>query len=172
MLSLISLSLYAAFNNGMKIWQRLNQRYGIEDLYIFLDRFTVDIQNACRLQGWRFQGKEDGFELPTLIDSPRLGRVTVGKATYSYNQQARTLSRSQADFSQLYESKRDNARLIGNIQSLVFEYYFFDKQKKEYFWLREYLGDNLPLAIRVELVYDDGKGKREFSKIVDIPVGG
>ena len=93
MLSVISLAIYATFNNGIKIWQKINKPIPQEDLYIFLDRFVSDVKNTFKFTGLNFLGKVDRLEFPALVDSPRLNKKTVGQVVYFYNSTSGALNR-------------------------------------------------------------------------------
>ena len=171
LLSLVSLAIYTTFNNGLRIWYRINAQLFEEDVNILFDRFARDVKNSCRFSGMHFLGSPDKLELVTLLDSPRMAKHTVGVVIYFYSEQSEILNREERDFSQVYNN--DNGRVmqsLKNIVSLKFQYYAYDSEKKQYVWLDEWLDDSLPLAVRMELEFDHGAGTDKFSKTVSIPI--
>ena len=171
-LSIISLAIYSTLNNGIKIWQKINIETPGEGLNIFLERFCSDLRNSFNFSNIDLLGQEDMLEFPTLVNSPRLNKRTVGQVVYSYNSMSGTLNREQRDFSQIYREETGRVvQLLKNIKSLKFRYYFYDTEMKEYFWLDEWQKENLPLAVRVQLELND-TGTIRFTKTVSIPAGG
>ncbi|MCM8782371.1 MAG: prepilin-type N-terminal cleavage/methylation domain-containing protein [Candidatus Omnitrophica bacterium] len=172
-LSVVALAIYASLNNGIKIWQMVNKTLPEEDLNIFFDKFSLDIRNAFKFAGINFLGTKDALEFPTLVNSPRLQKRTVGKVIYTYVPRNRMLNRYQVDFDGVYSGETDRGLLqsLKNVTSLNFQYYFYDKERKEYLWQDEWLKGGLPLAIKVEMEFDNGRETKKFAKTVGIPSG-
>ena len=127
-LSVISLAVYATFNNGLKIWQKVNTPSADQDIVIFFDKFTGDLRNCLKFKGISFAGDSSSLEIPTLVNSANLGKKTIGRVAYVYDQQAKALSRKQNDYSQLYGREEGVSQgVLKNLSSLKFEYYFYDK---------------------------------------------
>lgn len=170
-LSVVALAIYAAFNNGIKIWQKVNQPLAEEDLDIFLDKFAADLRNTFKFTGIKFLGAKDWLGFPTLVSSLGLEKRTPGQVIYFYDAQTKTLSRKQKDFAQVYAEEEGTInQTLRNLRGLKFQYYVYDKDKKEYLWLEEWLREDLPLAVRIELEVIDGEKINKFSKTVGIPV--
>ncbi|MCM8796060.1 MAG: prepilin-type N-terminal cleavage/methylation domain-containing protein [Candidatus Omnitrophica bacterium] len=170
-LSVVGLAIYATLNNGIKIWQKVNTPLPEEDLNIFFDRFSLELRNSFKFTGINFSGTKEMLEFPTLVNSLRLQKRTVGKVIYIYEPQNQILNRYQLDFAGVYmgETNLTFRQSLRNIKSLRFQYYFYDKDKKEYLWQDEWLKEDLPLAVRLELEFDNGKESKKFTKTVNIP---
>jgi len=172
-LSIISLAIYATFNNGIRIWQRVNKNIVEEDLNIFFDKFARDLRNAVQFSGIHFSGRSERFEFATIINSRRLQKITVGEIIYSYEPSRQILEREERDFSQVFSNEAGMIRQsLTEIESLKFQYYIYDKNKKEYVWEDECLTGALLLAVRIELEFKDGVQNFKFTKTVSIPVSG
>lgn len=172
---ILSLAIYATFSNGIKVWQRINQPLQQDDLYLFLDRFYLDLRNTFNFGGFKFLGREDNLEFAVIVDNPssEMGGRTVGEVIYSYNEQEEEFRRIEKDFSQAYVDSEGRVwKTIKNIKSLKLQYYFYDKIKNEYLWSNEWLKEDFPLAVRVELELGDGDKIQKFIKTVSIPVSG
>ena len=174
-LSVVALAIYATLNNGIKIWQKVNRQLPEEDLNIFFDKFSLDLRNSFKFSGINFSGTIDTLEFPTLVNSPRLQKRTVGKLIYTYEPQNQILNRYQVDFAGVYsdESNASPQQSLRNVRTLKFQYYLYDEQKKEYLWQDEYgHKEGLPLAVKVELEFDDGKEIKKFTRTISIPTTG
>ena len=173
MLSIVSLAVYATFNSGIKIWQRINTEIPEEDLDIFFYKFSSDLRNSFKFTGIDFLGEQDKVAFSTLVDSQRLKKRTIGQVIYSYDFLAEILNREERDFSQIYSDESNiAAQSLRNIKSLKFQYYSYDKEKKEYLWNDEWQKKELPLAIWIVLEFDDSTLAIMFTKTASIPAGG
>ncbi len=171
MLSIISLAIYSTFNNGIKIWQRINRSLPEEGLGIFLDKFSLDLKNTYKFTGLEFSGDRNRLEFMTLVNSPGLQKRTVGQVIYSYDSQNKILNREQRDYSQIYNDREGLAnKVLTDIKSLKFRYYFYDGQRKKYLWLDEWSQETLPLAVRIEFEVGKEIGTNKVTKTVSIPV--
>lgn len=171
LLAIISLTLYATFSNGIKVWQRVTAIAPEEDLAIFFEKFTLDLRNCINSKEIIFLGRKDGFEFAGLVKSQELENTTIGKLIYEYREKQGVLKRQQLDYSRLYlqESGVSNQVLSG-IKEFNLAYYFYDEKKKEYLWAEEYMEDSLPIAVRMELELNYGNESNRFIKTVSIPV--
>lgn len=172
-LSVISLAIYASLNSGLKIWKRINQQMAHEDLDIFFDRFGHDLRNCARFTGLTFTGTQERVEFPTTLPSPRLGGDVIGRVSYAYDPQSKTLIRVQQDFSQIYSGEESSKiQPVPDLGSVKFRYYVYDKQTKEYSWREDFWEEDFPLAVRIELESGDGPQAQSFTRTVSIPVSG
>ncbi len=172
-LSVVGMAIYATFNSGVKIWQKVTRQLPEEDLNIFFDKFSLDLRNCFKFTGINFSGTADKLEFPTLVNSLRLEKRTVGKSIYAYEPQGRILNRYQVDFAGIYSDEGASPRQsLRDVKALKFQYYFYDEQNKIYVWQDEWLREGLPLAVRVELELDDGQKTKKFSRTVAISIGG
>jgi prepilin-type N-terminal cleavage/methylation domain-containing protein len=170
--SVISLAIYATLNNGLKLWQKANRQLPEEDLNIFLDKFTVDLRNSFKFTGIDFSGAPFRMEFPTLVSSQALRSRSVGRVGYGYEPGSGVLIRAQQDFSQAYTAESRPLPVLSNIKSLKFQYYVYDKEKKEYLWLEEWAKEGLPAAVRIELEMGYDSQDNKFIKTVSIPCSG
>lgn len=158
-IAVIALAVYGVLRSGLKAWQRASQEMPEEDMCLFLDKFASDLRNSFIYGPLACAGTRERFECATLVDSARLGIRVVGKVAYAYDPVSETLRRERYDYPAVYgkTSPESSQELIG-VKSLKFSYYAFLKEKNEYVWLEEWTkGDALPLAVRVEFGFDNGK---------------
>ncbi|MEK6567537.1 MAG: hypothetical protein AABZ27_02205 [Candidatus Omnitrophota bacterium] len=185
--SVIGLAVYFTFSNGMRIWQKANQKVVEEDLSIFFDRFASDVRSCLKFSGLGFLGTKERLEIASLVVSPYLKNKTIGRVAYFYEPKSKALFREENDLSRIFEGKQGIAKgILENLNSLKFGYYFYDKEKKEYVWLEDATLEGLPLAVRIEFELDtqgsvgkpEGSGlasnsqSYRFSRTVSIPIGG
>ncbi len=172
MLSVISLAIYSTFNNGFKIWQKVNQPLEQQDLGIFFDKLAQDLSNCLHSANIPFSGSLNTLTIPTLVFSPRLKIKSLGSVDYFYDPQAGFVYRQTKDFSQLYNRQQESpVLLLKEIRFFRFEYYYFDAEKQTYLWQEEWLSTGLPLAVRVVLGFNDSDENNQFIRTISVPIG-
>jgi prepilin-type N-terminal cleavage/methylation domain-containing protein len=172
-LPIVSLALYATFNNGIKIWQKVNSQIPEEDLDIFFEKFTVNLKDSFKFTGIYFIGREDMFQFPTLVNSSNLNKRTVGQVMYLYDQDSGILTRQKRDFSEIYMGQGGTTTdVIRNIKFLRFQYYFYDEGSQGYLWVDEWEDATPPLAVSIELEFKDEISGDKFIRTVSIPTAG
>lgn len=171
-LSVISMAIYATLNSGLKIWKRVGQPLVQEDLVIFFDRFSRDIRNSVQFTGLSFTGTKEKVEFPTILHTTAWpGNTVVGRASYVYDPEGKTLTRVQQDFSQIYTGDESiKVQPLPDLVSAKFQYYIYDQQIKEYSWREELLEGDLPVAVRIEMELGNGAQAQSFQKTVSIPL--
>ena len=173
MLGIISLAIFATFNNGMKVWQRVNKHLAEEDVGIFFDKISRDLSNCLKSSAMPFSADQNNLKLPTQVYSPRLKSTSVGQVVYAYDSQSGALLRQQKDYSQIYSHQDDQpVPLLKNLRTFKLEYYFYDHQKQEYLWKEDWPGPGIPLAVRVSLDFNDSPGAEKIVRTISIPIGG
>lgn len=171
--SVIGLAVYFTFSNGMRIWQKANQKAAEEELEIFFDRFALDLRNCLKFSGLEFSGAPERLDLVSRVVSLYLKNKTIGRVAYFYEPKKRALFREEKDLSQIFEGKQGVVKeVLENLNSLKFGYYFYDKEKKEYVWLEEAILEGLPLAVRIEFEFSTQSSSGRFVRTVSIPIGG
>jgi hypothetical protein len=173
MLGIISLSIFATFSNGLKIWSKINKPLAQENVGIFLEKLAGDLSSCLKLNNLPFSGNQSHLEIPTLVDSLNLKNRSIGLAAYNYDQQSGCLARQQKDYSQLYSRQEGNSViLLKGLQLFKFEYYYYDKQKEEYLWLEEWSQEGIPLAVRVVLNLEGQAENEKIIRTIAVAIGG
>ncbi|MFH1593563.1 MAG: prepilin-type N-terminal cleavage/methylation domain-containing protein [Candidatus Omnitrophota bacterium] len=173
MLAVVSLAIYSTFNNGMKIWQRVNRSLPEEDIGIFFDKMNGDLKNTLHFANLEFTGDKKRLEFVTLVTSRRFNNTTVGKVVYFYDRSEKTLQREEKDFAHIYNEEEGAIKqALKNIKGVNFQYYFYDKDKNEKGWLAVWDREDIPGAVRIELEVETDKGSNIFSRTISIPVAG
>ncbi len=170
-ISVISLAIFSTFDNGIKIWQRVNNPLPGEDVAIFLNKFERDLRNTFRFAGIEFVGEKDRLEFASLVTSRNLQKTTVGGIIYSYDILNETLKRTEKDFSQIYSDEKGRiAQVLAKIRDLKFQYYYYNDEKKEFQWEDSWHKEGFPLAVRLELKINNDRETEKHVKTVSLPV--
>jgi len=171
-LSVILLSVCAHMESGLKLWRRANQKDARRDTAVFLEKFTADVRSSFRFKGLEFNGEADRVDLSSILYSPRLKNETVGQISYVYEKEKENLYRQKKDYSDIWNKESGlHSGVLQHVESAVFYYYYFDKEKKEFVWGDVFKG-SLPLAVRLEfkIKYEDQTEKITWT--VSIPAAG
>lgn len=169
-LAIISLAVYSTFSSGIKIWQKINQNMPAEDVDIFFEKFTSDLRNSLKMADISFVGEEDKIEFATLVSSQRLQKTTVGKIRYRFDDGKDEIIRQKMDYSDIYNGEDGGEEaLLKNIKYTKFQYYAYDTEKQRYLWQDEWIEEELPLAVRIEVELKNDEQTGKFIKTVSIP---
>lgn len=183
MLSVVALAIYSTFNSGIKIWQRLIQGMPAEDLNIFFEKISNDLRNSFGFSGIEFVGEQNSISFATLVLT-EMGQkeraLSIGEVGYCFDAQTETLSRWQANYSQVYQNKSTLLRqMMSNVKSLSFQYYYYDPEEEAYIWKDVWQEqeeaekeEKVPLAVRIKIEFDEDAGRKNVTRTITIPAGG
>ena len=178
LVAIVALALYATFSSGVRVMSLVDQAAEEEDLNIFFEKFSRDLQNTFHYATIPFLGQGDRLSFATSIQTDmRLGGGRgVGRVTYAYDPSERAILRTQEDINQIFEEQTGQAqKVFFPLSSFRLEYYRYDAVKNSYEWKEEWEETEekiIPLAVKVLLRLQEEKGEKDVTRTVAIPVGG
>lgn len=177
--AVVSLSLFNAFSNGLKVW-RLSQQLALEeDVAIFLDRLSQDLRNSYLYSKIFFEGNHYNLAFPTRVitkidfnkgaDNPEDVEDQMGRVEYVFEPSRRLLIRREANYSQAMIKVFNEPRImLEGVDRVEFKYIYLTEDKEI---VSDDMLEILPASIKVEVDFSDQFGKRSFEKYVDLPLG-
>jgi len=172
MVSIIGLAIFTTLSNGIRIWQRLNQTVGQEDINIFFERIARELRNTFEFSTIRFSGENHQIAFAAFLTAPGVSKPQqsgIGQLVYYYDRASKQLIKEEKNYSQLYKGDSGaKQELLKQINSLEFSYYYYDQESREYLWLPVWQEDYLPLAVRIELEFDNGKQLENITRSIDL----
>ena len=183
MLSVLSIALYGMLSNGIAIWQKVNQETPQIDINLFAQKLEMELRNCVYFKKIPFAGQENILSFPSLVSIPAGQNgfsQGMGKVTYLYDKKEKAIKRNYIDYRFLNSLKNPLQRVqVHNVQELRFAYYFFSKDKQQFFWADSWPPPDVkeaisiyPQAIRLTMVLDMGGTTQTRTKTVNIPAGG
>lgn len=166
LIPILSLAIYSTFSSGLKIYQKINNNLPLEEINIFLNNFYKDIKNTFYFKDIIFQGDKEKIELASLVYNPYFKTKTIGKIIYLYEPNRKRLIRKELIYGQDDLDKATNLKILDNISNLSFKYYYYLEEKKDYFWMDDTFYGKIPLAVRIEFIFND----KIFLYSVSIPI--
>jgi len=174
MISIIGLALFTTLSNGIRIWQRLNLAVAQEDINIFFERIARELRNTFEFSTITFQGDCDRIAFAAFVVTPgsiQPQGTDIGQVTYYYDKINRQLVREHKNYSQLYKGDMGfRQELLKDIDYLRFSYYFYDEKAREYLWIETWREDYLPLAVRIELGFDNEQQPNRITRSINLPL--
>ena len=184
LLSIVGVSLYSALSNGVRIWQRITQESAAENINIFFEKLSFDLRNSFSFSFVEFEGDENEIIFPAIVQSVERSKIVqgIGRISYSFDREQKTLNKKQSNFSQIYQNKFGFPQMLVNrIEKVRFQYYYYDSRKNDYFWISTWPEEDIsfdenkkeiyPLAVRIEIEALDDHLKRKFTRTISIPAG-
>jgi len=178
--SVISLAVFNAFANGLKIWERGCRPIIEEDISLFFEKLEGDLRNYSVYSHIGFDGKPGRITfatiVSTLIDQKKVKGVEeagyakeIGRVEYYFDENRRNLYRRQANFSQALKNKfGPDQPILKSIESVTFQYGY--KTNRGY--VIENKGkDAIPSFVLVDIKFKQGQGIGQMKKVISIPVG-
>jgi hypothetical protein len=178
LIAVVSLAIYGVFDSGVRVMKKVTRPVSEEDMMIFFEKFTRELQNSFQYKGIPFKGEKDKLFFTTFFPThPELGgEQGIGRIIYSYPGGG-VLYREEKNLSQIYneedEMQKKTNQILRQVTSLSFEYFGFDPGEKVYQWKEEWDEEEttlLPQAVKLTLTIDDGDTRREYTRTVSIPI--
>jgi len=179
MISMISLAVFQAVSNGMRVWEYSAYYSREEDMAIFLDKFSQELRNSFPYSLFTFEGTQKSISFPTIVTTQMDraisdGRIDyvkqMGMVHYSFDQTYGALVRQQSNYSEAVNGKKGRkTAVIQPLVSLTFAYLIFEEGL---LLKKDYLDENQkPYAVEIELKYPQQSGRvMTLRKWVNIPL--
>ena len=179
LVAMIGMAIYGQFSSGVKVIEKITQPNADEDINIFFEKLSRDLQNAFLYSEIPFEGDKSRFSFASIVRAdPKLGGdEAIGRVSYFYDSSKKALSRRQENVSQVKQSKEgDSTPLLNHALSLSIQYYKYEPSESNYLWKEEWAAEPdkkaLPIAVRLEFEFEDAHGNRQrLTKTVSVPVG-
>ena len=182
LVAVIAVAIYGMLSNGIKVWERVSGESPAIDVNLFVDRIGVDLKNCLNFNNVEFTGTSTSVEFPAMVAPPipeNQNPSAIGSISYRYDADSQTVQRNCVNYNNFLSAEQPEPRvLVEGVQSLNFEYYFFDKEKDTFFWAPQWPPEGgvqagkYPLAVRVSLVIPAGDTIEQRSKTISLPIGG
>lgn len=176
--AVISLALYNVFSNGIRIWQRAQNVVREEEIVIFFEKITKDLNNAYNYAGIPFEGTRNKFSFPSILpvqvpnihdsENPQI-QEQMGRVFYGYDYNKKSIYRRNANYSQALKDQYSQARtLVSDVDGVRFRYYYKTEHEEIY---SEQILETLPNRVEIEVQFTDAGYQRAMRKILSIPIG-
>lgn len=174
LISMLSLALYNAFSNGIRVWDKSQRLVVEEDIAIFFDKLSRDLRNTYSYSKINFVGADHRFTFPSRVLTLRglqSGHDYIeqlGSVEYFYDFNEDAIFRRQANYGQSLSDQFDRPQLlVSSVDHLKFRYFYLTDDG-EIFSLDALEG--LPIGIEIEVQFSDNQGQRIVRKFIDILV--
>ena len=180
MATVIAVATYGMLSNGIKVWQTVNQKISRIDIGLFFEKIELDLKNCLVHKNIYFSGSQNTVYFPVVAQGTAVdGSLykSLGQVMYFYDPVQKTINRNYKNYQQLFSGKKGQSRpLVTGVESLIFEYYFYDAEKKDFFWSINWPVSEqksvFPLALRLTMMLDIDGRLAKSKKTIFIPQGG
>ncbi|MBF0512187.1 MAG: hypothetical protein HQL13_07675 [Candidatus Omnitrophica bacterium] len=179
LMSLISLAVFHAFSNGLKLWAR-GQHVMVEGkMAMFLDRFAEDLRQTATISGIPFKGGSAKVSFPAIIlgptdpNSSRASEMTgpqIGAVQYTFEPYDHKIYRSQAVYGLALKGLWPKGVEVADlVEDIEFRYYF---KADKGLTVKGLTDEGLPMGIMVDVQFLVDGQTRHMRRFLVIPVGG
>ena len=177
-LGMIILAISSTFAGGLNVYKRVQNYSGAQtDALVSLEKIEKDLRNLFSFSGIGFTGNAEKVAFPGLIkefDSAENQNITLGRISYYFDKKAGALIKEEQNYHQAISEEtpgKNNIRVLAYIQSLNFNYYSINPDTKEYSWKGSWAKEEgVPLGVRIEVVFKNGKRDVKLVRPVLIPI--
>ncbi len=174
LLSIISVALYNALANGLKVWDRGVHSFTEQEALIFFDKLTRDVHNAFPSRVLPVDGRRTYFVFPSIVRKLAGPNMTeyadqVVMVKYDLDIKQRALVRREANYGQAVNSQYPEASvLLPDIKAVQFRYLYPSFGKDV--WGDQTKGE-LPSAVEVSVEFGSPKAAYKMRRLILIPLG-
>lgn len=175
--SMLSIAAYNLLLSGLRIWERAQRLVVEEDVVIFFDKITKDLQNTFYYSRIIATGNEQRFAFPsrvtTLADKKRglsQGAYVeqIGQVEYYFDGATQSLYRRQANYAQALNGDFGEARvLVHGVDRLKFRYIYLTEDGEIF---SDEVLDLLPSSVDVEIFLNKKSEEKLLKKLINIPL--
>jgi len=163
---LLSMAVFSVFMRGLDVWKRVKSIDRTEDdIRLKLEKFSRELRTTFDFKAITFSGTKEQITFPTYIhlrDGEGHLIEHLGKVTYLYQPEERTLFRRQEGYSDLFHPDRAAfEKFIAPVEEAVFEYYAFNPAQQKYEWKEKWNEPSRPAGVRLTLTVPDHEDKKK-----------
>jgi len=179
MFAIISLAVFNAFSNGMKLWAR-GQHVMVEgETAMFLDRISEDLRQTVVITGIPFKGTVQELSFPAIILAPTDAYGSrakeaigdqLGSVQYTFDSAQKKVFRRQAVYGQsLHQQWSDPIEVANLIEDVSFQYYFTADRGLN---VKTEVSEGIPLGVMIDVQFMVEGQTYHMRRFMIIPVGG
>ena len=167
LVSLVGATVVAAVSGCLRVWGRVNER-GTQDAWteVAFQSLRQDLHNLHPFAPVLFEGTYDTVSFPALVAAvpPRASAEVQpepepepGQVTYYYSGRRKALCRAQSAYRWLRHTSAQETcdAVLTGITQVRFGYYAAGSETKEPGWTSSWSAAEPPLAVKVEVRYDE-----------------
>jgi prepilin-type N-terminal cleavage/methylation domain-containing protein len=172
--------LYTTLAQGIRIWRLANRENPKLNFIFLLEKMNSDVRNSFAYSEMTFSGSPDSFEFytapPSFDTQPAESIKKPVLVRYYFDRNNRAINKTEKEFStgtnSVLTSSENDELVADRISECQFEYYFYDKMSKSYYWKNSWHEPCFPYGIRLKLDYGDSTKARNLTRIISVPIGG
>ncbi|MBI4340946.1 MAG: prepilin-type N-terminal cleavage/methylation domain-containing protein [Candidatus Omnitrophica bacterium] len=167
LVALVGATVVAAVTGCLRVWSKVDAR-GTAEAWTELAFVSLrkDLANVHPFSPVLFEGAYDALSIPSLVEAPAGERASgeaqrePGQTTYFYSGRDKALCRSQQAYRALrHASLRERCHaILTGIDRARFSYYAPASDTTEAGWISSWSAPEPPLAVAVEVRYDERMG--------------
>ena len=178
LISIISVAIYNALSNGLRVWERSRQVVVEEDIAIFIDKLTTDLHNTFFYSKIKIEGNDYRFTFPTMVSvmADKRGpgpygeyQDQLGRVEYYFDYATHAIYRRQANYSQaiMGDYFSQPQLLVSLVDRLKIEYYYLTDEGEVF---SQDIFDVLPSGLEITVEFSDSQKTKKFFKVVNVPL--
>lgn len=176
LLAVVAATTAATLAGGLRVWERLQSQGGRERAaQVAFTQFQQDLRGMRRFAPIPFEGEYDAFSFAALVPvETETGEVSdeLGRLGYFFDGGRQLLCRSRHAYRVVRRHRLKDAcdPVLTDVDRIRFAYYAFDAKAGGFAWSSRWETETLPLAVKVEMSYEDPATRRLATETVVVPL--
>lgn len=161
LVGMIGATVVASVIGCLRVWERIQSR-GVQDQWVQVafDQIRTDLRNIRRFSPEGFNGSYEALSFPALTPAQASDGSTlqeIGVAGYYFDQVHHVLCRSSVPYrlSRKFRLVDTCDPILEDVARVRFSYYAMDPVSNSASWKDSWESADPPLAVKVEVGYDD-----------------
>jgi prepilin-type N-terminal cleavage/methylation domain-containing protein len=179
MFVLISLAVFNAFSNGLKLWARGEHVIAEGYTAIFLDKIAEDVRQTVLMGGILFKGRETEVSFPAIILAPTDGNgsrakeeigTQLGAIRYAFVPYEKKIFRYQATYGQALKGQWSSPVEVADlIEGMSMRYYFKTDRGLD---VKDETDKDIPFGVMIDVQFLVEGKIYHMRRLLIIPIGG
>jgi len=179
LVTVVGLAVYTSFSHGLRIWGRGQDIVAEEDVFIFLEKLSLELRNSFVFSQVAFNGETRQLMFPGVFQSGKTiatgsgGKeypLQVGAVGYSFDPLEKIIYKQQLNYGQVVNKvAAHKVPVVRNVQNIKFGYV----PRSGSTLIEKFVSTKeLPRAVYVEVELLRGKTSHKIKKYIRIPTAG
>ncbi len=174
----VSIAIFAALNNGVKLWGRGIAVDKKGDLFIGVEKIAQDLRGTMPFSLIHFQGAQSKVSFAAIVLTPAdvhssradEGLIDeLGAVEYRYEPAEGKIFRRQADYGQALKKQwGQDQEIASGVSDVRFDYFIDGQRKAE---RKERIESRIPSGVMMTVRLGDN-GRQTLQRYFEIPAGG
>ncbi len=187
-MALVSAAILSVLAGGVNVYNRVRNLSGTRtDILFALEKMESGLKNACNISQIEFIGESKKITFPSVVSIPSGDNesLPLGSVSYYIDNSSHDIVSNERDYSAATAMDPPKGFVTQSVYAadINFSYYYYDTEAKAYYWKdawvrekdedgskKKKLKPNTPLAVKIEVKYEENGRSSTLERTVFFPL--